>query len=108
MPSDFPPMHCAVHCQVEALWDCSRCEALHCEACVRRVGGEYRWLSACAHCDGVLRPLRVERVPEVREQLADLLRRPLSGPGLTAAVAVAAFAALSDVPLPVLDLVMGL
>jgi hypothetical protein len=100
-------MHCVVHPQIEALWDCSRCEALHCDACVRRVGSDRRWLSACAHCDGVLRPLRVERVPEVREQLADLLRRPLSVPGLTAAGAVATFAALSDVPWPILDLAMG-
>jgi hypothetical protein len=75
---------------------------------VRHVGDERRGIAACAHCDGVLRPLQVERVPDARQQLRDLLVRPLSAPALTAALVVAVFAALSDLPLPILDLAMGL
>jgi hypothetical protein len=81
---------------------------LHCDACVRRVGTGPRTLAACAHCDGVLRPLQIETVPRAPEQLRDLLSRPLSAPALTVALVVATFGALSDMPLPVMDLAMGL
>jgi hypothetical protein len=101
-------MRCANHSSVEALWDCARCETLHCDACVRRVGAPGRALAACGHCDGVLRPLLIERVPTAPEQLRDLLSRPFSAPGLTVALVVALFGALSDMPLPVIDLAMGL
>jgi hypothetical protein len=100
-------MHCVIHPTAEAVWDCSRCERLHCQACVRRVGTGPRWLSACAHCDGVLRPLQVERVPAAQELMRDLLARPLSPPALATALTVAIFGALSDIPWPVLDLAMA-
>jgi hypothetical protein len=44
----------------------------------------------------------------VAEQLRDLLTRPLSSHGLTAALVVATFGALSDIPLPIVDLAMAL
>jgi hypothetical protein len=101
-------MQCANHPSAEARWDCARCETLHCDGCVRRVGTGARWLGACAHCDGVLRALQIETVPAVGDHLRDLLVRPLSPPGLTAALTVAIFAALSDIPWPIVDLTFGL
>jgi hypothetical protein len=96
-------LYCARHPLADAQWDCVRCGRYHCDACVRRVAT----LAACAHCDGVLRGLEVHIVPAVRDQAAELLARVTTPPALAAAVAVGTFAAASDLPVPIVDLMMG-
>jgi hypothetical protein len=101
-------VYCARHPATDAIWECARCGALHCDGCVRRVGDERKSIAACAHCDGVLKRLDVRVVAPVRDEAQGLLRRPFTATGLVTVVAIAGLAGLSDVPWPLVDLLIGL
>jgi hypothetical protein len=86
---------CAEHPQVAAVWRCRRCERLCCGGCRRALEPRHGVVvSTCRACDGVLEPYRTERVLEGREDLADLVGRPLSSDGVLAAFCCAVPGAL--------------
>lgn len=101
-------MYCARHPQLDATQECARCGALHCADCVRWVGGERRRIAACTHCDGVLRPLNVRLVAPAREEAADSLGRLFTPTGLVTTAVIGVLTALSDIPVPIFDLLVGL
>jgi hypothetical protein len=101
-------MYCARHSGTDAVWECLRCQALACDACVRLLGTPPREVKACSHCgDGLLRPLAVRRVAPLPERLGALLARPFGATGLVTIAVVAVLAAASDVPIPLIDVVFG-
>lgn len=101
-------MYCARHPATDAVWECARCGVLHCDGCVRRVGNERKALSACAHCDGVLRRLDVRTVAPVRQEAEGLLRLAFTPTGLVTAGAIGLVTGLSSIPVPLIDLLLGL
>lgn len=101
-------MYCARHPETDARWECLRCQALHCDACPRRLGTPPREVRACSHCDGMLRAVAVRVVPPLRARLRDLLARPFSPTGLVTIAVVGVIGAASDVPIPLLDLTLTL
>jgi hypothetical protein len=81
---------------------------LHCDGCVRWLGGERARIAACTRCDGMLRPLDVRPVVAAKAALRDEAVRVLSRPGLSSAAVVALLGGLSDVPLPLIDWLLAL
>jgi hypothetical protein len=71
------------------------------------VGDERKAITACAHCDGVVRPLDVRVVPPAREEGRELLLRPFTPPGLTAAGVAAACFGAADIPIPLVNLLLA-
>jgi hypothetical protein len=100
-------VYCARHPSTDALWECTRCEALHCDACVRRVGEERRSIAACAHCDGVLRRLAVRVVAPAAVELPGLLGRVRSPTALVTAGVVGFCGGAATIPVPVVDLLFA-
>jgi len=100
-------VYCARHPAADAVWECARCGVLHCQGCVRRVGDERKSIAACAHCDGVLRRIEVRVVPPVSAETPALLGRVGAPAGLITAGVVGLCFGVSDVPLPVVDLLMA-
>jgi hypothetical protein len=100
-------VYCATHPDVDAARECTRCEALHCPACVRWVGNERKPVAACTRCDGVLRPLNVRVVAPARAEASASLRRLFTPTGLVTVGAVALVTAMSDVPVPLVGLLIG-
>jgi hypothetical protein len=100
-------VYCARHPAIDATRECSRCGVLHCEGCVRKVGTDRQAIAACAHCDGVLTPLAVRVVPPVREEARALLRRPFTPTGLVTAGSIGVVMGMSDLPVPLVDLAIG-
>ena len=100
-------MYCARHPATDALWECARCGALHCEGCVRRVGDERKSIAACAHCDGVLRRLDVRVVAPVGAEMPGLLGRVASPTALITAGVVGFLSGAATIPIPIADLLLG-
>lgn len=101
-------MYCARHPATDAVRECARCGVLHCDACVRRVGEGRRAIAACVHCDGVLRTLDVRTVAPARQEAEGLARLPFTPTGLVTAGAVGLVSSLSAIPVPLVDLALGL
>lgn len=93
-------MQCAQHPETEAFHQCTLCAAWHCEACLKRVEtrGTSRPLLACPTCGG-LAHVAVERVPEQRDDLLDVLRRPFTEDGGVTVFALAVPAGLTIIPI---------
>lgn len=100
-------MYCATHPNTDAVRDCSRCGALHCVDCVRWVGNGRKAIAACTRCDGVLRPLNVQVLVPAPAQARASLRRLFTPMGLVSAAAIGVIAGMSDIPIPIVDLIIG-
>jgi hypothetical protein len=101
-------VYCATHPQTDAVRDCARCGALHCVDCVRWVGNERKAIAACTRCDGVLRPLNVQVVAPAPAEARASLERLLTPTGFVTVGAIAAIGGMSDIPVPLVDLLIGL
>lgn len=83
-------MRCTRHPEVEAFHCCTLCGNWHCEPCLGKLEtrGTSRPLLTCPDCGGHAR-VAMERVPPPREDMMDLVRRPVSGEGLLTAFVLA-------------------
>jgi hypothetical protein len=71
------------------------------------VGNHRKAIAACTRCDGVLRPLNVQVVVPAPAEARASLRRLLTPTGLVSAAAISAIAAMSDIPIPIVDLIIA-
>jgi hypothetical protein len=71
------------------------------------VGNERKAIAACTRCDGVLRPLNVQVVAPAPAEARASLGRLLTPTGLASVAAVGFIAAMSDVPFPIVDLIIS-
>jgi hypothetical protein len=92
-------MRCSAHGEREATRQCTRCQRLFCDGCVKRVKAGTGVLESCPVCSGLLKVAAIT-VPPLRAQLADVLARPFSKEGLVTALALA-FAYWLSVWLPI-------
>jgi hypothetical protein len=72
------------------------------------VGDERKSIAACAHCDGVLRALDVRVVPPVRAEARDLAARLVTPTGLVTIGAIAFLWGAADLPVPLVNLLIGM
>lgn len=85
-------MQCAAHPASEASHECTLCGVWSCAACVRplRTAGNATPMYACPACGGLAvtrAPARDQEPPS--DELGELLKRPFTGEGLTAIIALA-------------------
>jgi hypothetical protein len=87
---------CTLHPEVEAPWECVRCGAVLCDACVRYLesGVSVQRVAGCSRCGSVLRRAARTLAPPL-EQMRELMRRPFSAEGLIMAGALAVPAGLA-------------
>jgi hypothetical protein len=76
--------------------------------CIRWVGHERKGLGACAHCDGVLRPLDVITVLPIRVEARTIVSRIFSTQGIVSALVVGLLAVAAGIPYPLLTFVFAL
>jgi len=100
-------VYCATHPAADAVRDCARCAVLHCVDCVRWVGKGRKAIAACTRCDGVLRPLNIQVVAAAPAEARESLGRLFTPTGLVSVAAVGLIAGMSDIPVPVVDLIIG-
>lgn len=93
-------MRCTRHPEIEAFHFCTLCDKWHCEPCLKplETRGRSQPLLTCPDCGGHAR-VGMERVPTEREDLQDLVRRPLSGEGLLTAFVLSLPLGLIAVPI---------
>ena len=89
-------MYCANHPQVQATWQCTRCQRLACEDCVKRIGARRTQVGACKACDGMLKEVSAQPLLTGAEDFIDLMKRVFSVEGIIVAAAVSIFAALAN------------
>jgi hypothetical protein len=71
------------------------------------VGNERKAIAACTRCDGVLRPLNIQVVAPAPAEAQASLRRLFTPTGMVSVAAIGLLGAMSDIPLPIVDLTIA-